>query len=117
MQGCKRAAGIATLLLAGLGCGCQTGGLRSSLSGPSPQFGWVPPQSEPPIEDSAGSPRAARASQTADVDDVDSSSSAPKGKRLAGLIPGRDKEPPQRRTLPISSDRAAAVDDGEIDPE
>ena len=107
------------LLLAALTAGCQMSGARDSItSGPSRSFGWVPPQSEPPIEDSAPSSRSAgTASKSSDFDDGESRESASKGSKLAGLLPGRDKESPARKTLPVSSDRSAAVDDAEPDQE
>jgi hypothetical protein len=116
MQGCKTLATIAALFLAALACGCQTSGARGSAGGPSPSFGWVPPQSEPPIEDSAPAAHAAAGSRPGG-DDVDSDTTASKSNRLAGLLSGRDKEPPQRRTLPVSSDRPGMVDDDEFERE
>jgi len=116
MQGCKVVASITALFLAALACGCQTSGTHGSAGGPSPSFGWVPPQSEPPIEDS-DAPAQAAANSRPGGDDVDPDATVSKGNRLAGLLSGRDKEPPQRRTLPVSSDRPGTVDDDEFERE
>jgi hypothetical protein len=105
----------AVLLLAALAGGCQTfrhDGATAD-SGPSRTFGldYVPRQSEPPIESPdkrTKSGSRSSAVKAASLEEPADDESPKPSKSLARLLPGRDKEVPKSKPLPVSSRTASA---------
>ena len=136
MQGCRRSIQLMASILAMLASGCLSSGReQSSRSGvPSPSFGLnqVPQQSEPPLENVASGPKStAKADAIADLDSATENRAAKNGNgktgssttgngksgnKLVSWLPGRDKEPPERKPLPLSNRSAAATDDDQLEP-
>lgn len=96
--------GVALLGLAG----CQTTSGRGSAFS-SMGFDSVPRQSEPPLEHG-------RSTASAEPVDIDESPTSGKSDSLfSRLIPGRDKQPPAGRALPVTERTASATDDDGFD--
>ena len=110
MQDNRRPWCAAGLLLAALAGGCQTfrhDGATAD-SGPSRTFGldYVPRQSEPPLDSAdtrTKSGSRSSAVKTASLEEPADEESHKPSKSLARLLPGRDKEQPKSKPLPVSS--------------
>jgi len=96
--------------LAAVGAGCQgTGGtVASGRSGPAATFGqnYVPPQSEPPVEESATI--GAKTVTTAAGDESDG---AVDRERKSRWLSGGKRESAPRKTIPVSTRTDAFADD------
>ena len=110
--------------LAGLGClavagGCQTIGARgASATGPSPSFGlsYAPTQSEPPVEEAAADRESASRTRNSEkAGDPEEDGAPAAAMNRSRWLPGSDKEPLQRKALPVSARTAAAADDDGLD--
>ena len=115
MQGCKVFMWLAALGWLALTAGCQTMGARgASGGGPSPSFGlsYAPPQSEPSLEDAgAGHKSASRAEKSDAAGDPEDEGSSATAKSRSRWLPGNDKEPVQRKALPVSNRTDATTDE------
>lgn len=96
-------------------CGCQSTGVSADADSRTPSFGVdrVPRQTEPEVETAGGEQQVA-SSQPDDEETAKSDSSNKKGNLLTRLLPGRDKENPDRKPLPVSK-RSAGTDDDSSD--
>lgn len=98
--------------------GCQSSGATADRESHIPSFGIneVPRQSEPALEDDGTGTRQVAASETVDEDDDESGDepAARKGNLLTRLLPGREKEPLERKPLPVNA-RSTAAADGDDD--
>ena len=119
VQGCKIfmwLAGLGWLAVTG---GCQSlGGRGASASGVSPSFGqsYAPAQSEPPLEDAgAGRKSASRSGKSEASAEPENDSTSATAKSRSRLLPGNDKEPGQRKALPVSARTDAAADDDSLE--
>jgi hypothetical protein len=110
--------------LAGLGClalagGCQTMNARgASATGPSPSFGlsYAPAQAEPKLEPVATRDKAAsRPATSPAAGDAEGDSMPAAANGRTRWLPGNDKEPGQRKALPVSSRTSAAADEDGLD--
>ncbi len=109
------------MLLAGLGMaimaeGCQGMGGSSSSGGggPSLSFGqnYVPPQSEPPVEEAgAGRQSAARSASSDAGEPLDGDDSNATARRKSRWLAGSDKDAAPRKTLPVSARSDSFTDD------
>ncbi|HLJ10746.1 MAG TPA: hypothetical protein VKU82_06135 [Planctomycetaceae bacterium] len=118
MHGCRRFALPAGLALLALAAGCQTSPRgTASDGGPSRSFGlnYVPRQSEPPIEPSDDVATRGGTPIDDDLDAGDKSAAKTSGS-LTRMFSGRDKEPAQRKALPVSASSAHSDDDGDLEP-
>ena len=126
MQGCRRVTLLAGAMLAVLAGGCLSSGREQSSrsGGPSPSFGlnYVPQQSEPPLESTAdgqtstSGTAASRKNAIADLDAPVADPSSNKSIKLANWLATREKQPPQRKPLPLSARAPDAADDERVDP-
>jgi hypothetical protein len=117
MQNNQRPWLVAGLLLLALSGGCQTfrRSRNNADSGPSRSFGldYVPPQSEPPVEGADAGAKAGSKSpavQAASLEEPNDEGSAKPVSGLKRLLPGRDKDSPKSKPLPVSSRSASAED-------
>jgi hypothetical protein len=92
-------------LCLGLTCAIWAVGCQSSADGLSraPSFGIdrVPRQTEPALDEADDGRVAAPNKRAADEDDDESSGR--KGNLLTRLLPGREKESPERKSLPVNA--------------
>lgn len=109
MQSCKQLIVPVGVLLVLITAGCQTAGrgTASDGGGLSRSFGLVPQQSEPPVEESGTTRKSA--ARLPDPDATDDTDEGKTGSRLARLLTGKDKEPAERKTLPLSA-KSTSVD-------
>jgi hypothetical protein len=120
MQVCRlsKVLGISFAMLAH-GCLSSGGPLASRSAGPSPSFGlnYVPRHSETSAEGAAsGAKTTTRIDATDDLDAPTGQPSGKTGNKLVNWIASRDKEPPERKPLPLPlSSRAAATDDDQFE--
>lgn len=106
----------------GLSCaiwvtGCQSTGVTGDGDSRAPSFGvdHVPRQYEPNVDtDDEGRSVSARDPDEKKDDAADSEAAGRKGNLLTRLLPGRDKEIPERKPLPVSQ-RSAGTDGDETD--
>jgi hypothetical protein len=65
-----------------------------------------------------GQKSTSRTGAPADLEKSNDNRPAKAGNKLASWIPGRDKEPPERKPqpLPLSDSSAVASDDEQVDP-
>jgi hypothetical protein len=97
-------------------CGCQSTGVSADGDARAPSFGVdrVPRQTEPEVDTVGGVRQAASSQPDDDEETTRSDSSGKKGNLLTRLLPGRDKENPDRKPLPVSK-RSSGTDDESSD--
>lgn len=99
--------------------GCQSSGATADRESHIPSFGIneIPRQSEPALEDDGTATRTVASSDAEDEDDDESDEepAARKGNLLTRLLPGREKEPLERKPLPLNGRSTAAADGDDAD--
>jgi hypothetical protein len=113
---------VAALICGICVAGCQSASATGDRESRIPSFGIdeVPRQSEPPLEnDGTGAGNVASSESADEDDDSEEEPAARKGNLLTRLLPGREKEPLERKPLPVNGRTAAAdnEDEGDDDEE
>lgn len=97
--------------------GCQSTGGSGDADSRAPAFGVdrVPRQSEPAVDAADIGRRVASREPEEEAESTEKESIGRKENLLSRLLPGRDKENPERKALPVSKRSARADGDSDSD--